>query len=115
MHAQPSLLNVPAPRGEVVYYVTDGCYIKIGRTKSLRRRGGELRTQMIYSLPGGPVEEREHHRMWAANRIGSSEWFRVSEDLLLWLFARTYGQHHMREVGVIRHLALALERERVAA
>jgi hypothetical protein len=68
-----------------VYYGTDMCNIKIGRSTSPRRRGGELRVQMLLTFDGGDFEERRHHRMWQKYRIGKSEWFRADPELLLWL------------------------------
>lgn len=107
---QLSLIDVPETTTEVVYYATDGCNIKIGRTVSPRRRGGELRAEMLYTVPGGDFEERRHHRMWAKQRIGKSEWFRPSDDMLLWLIVRLVGDGRSRELGIVRHMVLALKR-----
>lgn len=80
------LTLVDAPVLGSVYYATDGCNIKIGHTeRQPKRRGGEIKTEIIYSVPGGLLDERRHHRMWAKYRIGSTEWFRPSGELTDWL------------------------------
>lgn len=68
-----------------VYFAHDWCNVKMGRSISPRRRGGELRVVMMFDLPGGLEEERIHHRRWDKYRIGKSEWFQASDELLLWL------------------------------
>lgn len=68
-----------------IYYGTDGNNIKIGYSASPRRRGGELKLTMLWSLPGTVEDEREHHRMWARHRIIGSEWFRPDPAILGWL------------------------------
>jgi hypothetical protein len=71
-----------------VYFGSDGCNIKIGYTTSLRRRGGELKLTMLWTVPGTVEDERAFHRTWARRRIGSSEWFRPDARLLEWLDER---------------------------
>jgi hypothetical protein len=107
---QLSLVDVESTPVEVVYYATDGCNIKIGRTVSPRRRGGELRATMLLTIPGSELEERRQHRMWARYRIGKSEWFHPADDLLLWLVVRLVGEGRTKELGVLRHMILDLKR-----
>ncbi len=113
---QPSLLDVPSmPSVGFVYYATDMCNIKIGRTVNLRRRGGELKVEMLLTFSGGEIEERRHHRMWAKYRIGSSEWFRPDNELLLWLAAHvSAGGGPSRAGGMLSQLIVGLKRKAVA-
>jgi hypothetical protein len=78
-------LTLSTDQKESVYYATDMCNIKIGRTRSPKRRGGQLRVDMLLTFEGGELDERRHHRMWQRYRIGTSEWFRATPELLLWL------------------------------
>lgn len=112
---QLSLVEMPETAAEVVYYATDLYNIKIGRTISPRRRGGELRVEMLYTIPGSDFEERRHHRMWARYRIAKSEWFRPGDDMLLWLMVQLVGEGHPRELGILRQMILDIKRGEAAA
>lgn len=101
---QMALIDIPSTSTEVVYYATDYCNIKIGRSISPRRRGGELKAQMLYTTPGGDFEERRHHKMWAKYRIGRSEWFRPSDELLLWLVLQLVSEGRTWELAMLRQL-----------
>jgi hypothetical protein len=91
---------------EHVYYATDFCNIKIGRSASPRRRGGELRAEMLYVIPGSAFEEKRHHRMWARYRIGNSEWFRPADELLLWLIVQLTSDGRTRQLHLMRTVIL---------
>lgn len=110
---QLSLLpNLPKATTEVVYYATDLCNIKIGRSVNPRRRGGELRAEMLLTFPGGQFEERRHQRMWRQYRIGASEWFRADSELLLWLDLQI--ERDTRAAIVLRQLAYSVLSGRAA-
>jgi hypothetical protein len=111
---QLALVDAPLIGSEVVYYATDGYNIKIGRTISPRRRGGELRVEMLHTIPGGELEERRHHRMWKDCRIAKSEWFRPTDDLLLWLFTELTREGRTRELGILRQLTVDTKRAAAA-
>jgi len=112
--SQPTLVDVPTTGPSVVYYATDFGNIKIGRTSSPRRRGGELKVEMLLTFVGGEVEERRHQRMWSAHRIGNSEWFRPADDLLLWLAAHVVGGPP-RRAAVLSQLIIGLKQRRAVA
>lgn len=96
-----------APKLGSVYYATDGCNIKIGHTeRQPKRRGGEIKTEIIYSIPGGLIDERRHHRMWAKCRIPGTEWFRPADDMLLWLAAQLTQHGPTRELATLRQVIL---------
>ena len=112
---QLTLLQLPQVDTEVVYYATEGCLVKIGHTsRSPRRRGGELKVDMLLTIPGGEFEERRHHRMWAKYRIGRSEWFRPGDEMLLWLATRVMGDGPSRSSAVLGQLILNLKRRAAA-
>jgi hypothetical protein len=100
---QMSLLDVPKAT-EVVYYATDMCNIKIGRTINHRRRGGELKVAMLLTFDGDSSVERRHHKMWAKYRIGNSEWFRPGDDILLWLSAHLLTAGRAQEAKALQCL-----------
>ncbi len=112
---QLSLVDAPTTDVEVVYYATDMCNIKIGRTISPRRRGGELRVDMLHTIPGGDFEERRHHRMWDRYRVARSEWFRPGDELLLWLVVQIAKDNKPREMAIMRRLILEAKRSHGAA
>lgn len=99
-----------------VYFMTDGVRIKIGYTeRPPRRRGGELKTEIIYTLPGNELAERREHARWAANRIGTTEWFEADHAILVWLALRVQPSTDAAAVRAIEWLAHNLDRRRVAA
>ena len=80
----------PEPFTSRIYWMTDGVRIKIGYTeRPPRRRGGELKTEVIYAEPGDELAERREHKRWSASRIGMSrEWFEATRTMLVWLALR---------------------------
>lgn len=113
---QLTLVGGPGPDPGRVYYMTDGYNIKIGYTaREARRRGGELKTEVIYSTPGTQLDERRHHRMWAKYRIDSTEWFRPSDELLLWLFVQVSGDRPTRALATLRQVSFNHKRTEKAA
>jgi len=111
---QIALVDPPPTATEVVYYATDGYNIKIGRTNSPRRRGGELRVQMLHTIPGGQLDEARHHRMWRHYRLTGSEWFRPGDELLLWLTTELVVNGKTRELAILRQLILNTKRASAA-
>jgi hypothetical protein len=97
---QPTLTGEVLPPREFVYYATDGFNIKIGTTKAPARRGGELAVTFLLVFQGGVLDERRHQRMWAKYRIGTTEWFRPADELLLWL--TTALEPSTRELAVLQ-------------
>jgi hypothetical protein len=69
----------------VVYYVHRGDRIKIGTTtvgeKRWKAHGGAL----LATEPGSFELERQRHERFAASRIGTSEWFQATPELLAWI------------------------------
>lgn len=91
-----------------VYYATDGWRIKIGySTRPPRRRGGELTARIVYAEPGSMQLERARQRYWSRYRIGRSEWFEASDELLLWLVARIVATGRWSGLATLVHVILA--------
>jgi hypothetical protein len=73
--------------GQRVYVAWDRCaHIKIGTSISTPRRGGELKVQMIISLPGTELEEHRLRKMWKRYSVGG-EWVWPGDGLICWLHA----------------------------
>ena len=111
--SQLSLIDVPTV-AEVAYYGTDFCNVKIGKTNNRRRRGGELKIAMLLTFDGGEAAERRHQRMWDRYRIGTSEWFRPGDDLLLWLATQLLGRERSQESKVLQALVRGVKGRAVA-
>lgn len=94
-----------------VYFGTDWCNVKIGRSVNPRRRGGELRISILWTVGGGLAEEQSYHRMWASRRIGQSEWFRPNDEMLLWLALNAPDD---RARQMVRSLVVSLKRGHAA-
>lgn len=109
------LPELPAIAQPTVYFMTDGVRVKIGYTeRQPRRRGGELKTEVIYHMPGDETAERREHRRWATNRIGNTEWFEATPSLLVWLAIRA-DRKDGRAIQALEWLASNMEGRRAAA
>lgn len=108
-------LREPDPFVGRVYFMTDGVRIKIGYTeRPPRRRGGELKTEVIYTEPGDELAERREHKRWSANRIGMTEWFEADHTILVWLALRVQPSTEASAVRALEWLASNLDRRKVA-
>lgn len=78
----PSGESVP-PRIDVVYYIRFQDRIKIGTSATPRSRIAALPCDEVLAFEQGarPLEQRRHAQ-FAADRIGTGEWFRQSDALL---------------------------------
>lgn len=70
----------------MVYFITDGEYVKIGkascvvnRLKSLQT-GNARRLRVLYVYEGGYDVERIMHKIFKNYRVDTSEWFRINES-----------------------------------
>lgn len=110
----PELREPDAFTGRI-YFMTDGVRIKIGYTeRPPRRRGGELKTEVIYTVPGDELAERREHKRWSANRIGMTEWFEADHTILVWLALRVHLSTDGSAVRALEWLAHNLDRKKAA-
>lgn len=108
------LPELPALAQPTVYFMTDGVRVKIGYTeRAPRRRGGELKTEIIYAMSGDEVAERREHQRWADNRIGKTEWFEATPSLLVWLAIRA-DRKDGRAIRALEWLAANIEGRKAA-
>jgi hypothetical protein len=76
------------PHRPIVYVVKNGDRVKIGTTQNLatRMRSLSLRPQAVLcALDGGRDLERAIHRRFYKDRVGSTEWFELGNDLELFI------------------------------
>jgi hypothetical protein len=107
----PDLPDLPEPG---VYFMTDGVRVKIGFTaRPPRRRGGELKAEVIMFIPGDMVTERREHHRWQHIRIGATEWFEATPELLVWLALRV-DRTDARAVQALEWLAYNIKRRHAA-
>lgn len=99
-----ALFELPRTSAAFVYFATDLCNIKIGWSNSPRRRGGELQTHMLHSIPGSRGDERRHQRRWARYRIGNSEWFRPGGQLMLWLVTQLQQTNNPQALATVEEV-----------
>lgn len=80
------------PHRPVVYIVKNGDRVKIGTSQNLRTRMQHLSLRphdVLCVLDGGRPLERAMHRRFFKDRVGSTEWFELGEDLSLFIKTRT--------------------------
>jgi hypothetical protein len=75
--------ELPRPRVDVVYYIRFDDRMKIGTSSNLRQRMSRLWHDELVALErGGRARERMRHAQFAQWRMGKSEWFELSSELL---------------------------------
>jgi hypothetical protein len=82
--------ELPPPRIDVVYYVRLGDRVKIGTTSNPRQRFAAIAHEEVLAFErGGRTLEHRRHLEFAADRLGTSEWFAFSLPI----------QKHVEAVG----------------
>ena len=75
-------LELPPPRIDVVYYLRLGTSVKIGTTFNPRQRFAVLPHDEVLAFErGGRALEQQRHLEFAADRLGTSEWFGLTRRL----------------------------------
>jgi hypothetical protein len=74
--------DLPPPRVDVVYYLQFDDRVKVGTTASPRQRFTAIRHDRLLAFERGDrtVEQRRHAE-FAEERLGTSEWFALSDRL----------------------------------
>lgn len=98
----------PPYRTRVYFALGANGQAKIGITgRETGHRGGEMHFTELCSVPGDRTVERQYHARYAAERIGRSEWFWLSDELLLNILIMCVQQGRHRSVEVLKGVILA--------
>jgi hypothetical protein len=90
----------PQYRTRIYFGLGDNGQVKIGMTgRQNGRRGGEMHFTELCSIPGDRPVEDWHHAKYAAERISRTEWFILSDRLLvdLMVMCVQQGRHKSAE------------------
>ncbi|MEV2255897.1 GIY-YIG nuclease family protein [Streptomyces sp. NPDC050147] len=107
--ATAAVLPTGARHPALVYFLLNGGRVKIGHTRGLaaRVRALSLREEaVVLLLHGGPSLERALHQKFARDRIGGSEWFELSVDMVGFIARK-------QSVTTVRPRHTAQRRERI--
>ena len=81
--------------------------VKIGLTgRKDGRRGGEMHFTELCAVPGDRRTEDFYHAKYTSDRIGKTEWFRLSDQLLIDLTVMCVQQGRSRSVEILKKLTL---------
>lgn len=82
--------ELPPPRIDVVYYLRFGDRVKIGTTSNPRQRFASIAHEEVLAFErGGRALEQRRHLEFGSDRLGTSEWFALSQSI----------QHHIDVIG----------------
>lgn len=102
----------PQYRTRVYFGLGDNGQVKIGITsRPDGHRGGEMHFTELCSVPGDRLIERRCHVTYAAERIGKTEWFFLSDRLLLDLITMCVQAGNVRSAETLKAMALARLRQ----
>ena len=83
----------PPFRRRVYFGLGHNGQVKIGLTaRRSGRRGGEMHFDELCAVPGDRLIEQTYHDRYAAERIGRTEWFRLSDRLLMDMYVMCIKQ-----------------------
>jgi hypothetical protein len=89
--------------------------VKIGITgRENGHRGGEMHFDELACIPGDRLIERRYHRKYAAERIGTTEWFKLSDRLLIDLIVMCVQQGRHGSTEILKGIMLARLRQAAA-
>lgn len=91
----------------VYFGLGDNRQLKIGITgRQNGRRGGEMHFDELCCVPGDRLVEHRYHVKYAAERIGKTEWFELSNQLLVDLIVMCVSQGRTKSVLILQRLLL---------
>lgn len=106
----------PTYRTRVYFGLGDNGQLKIGITgREDGRRGGEMHFTELCAVPGDRFVEQRYHLKYTAERIGRTEWFYLSDRLLLNVTLMCVQQGRSSSVEILKHRILARMQQAVAA
>jgi hypothetical protein len=99
----------------VYYALGDNGQIKIGLTgRENGHRGGEMHFTELCSVPGDRMVERRHHAKYADERIGRTEWFWLSDRLMMDILIMCVQQGRTKSVEILKGVILRRLRQMAA-
>ncbi len=87
-----------------VYFISDGKYIKIGKSAKPMKRLEQLQTsnarelKLLGIIPGSSVKENELHSMFNNLHV-RGEWFKLDNSILLYI--ESIGSNQLHKKGTI--------------
>jgi hypothetical protein len=97
----------PLYRTRIYFGLGDNGQLKIGITgRPSGRRGGEMHFTELCAVPGDRRIEDRHHAKYAAERIGRTEWFYLSDRLLTDVLVMCVQQGRAKSVEILKGLIL---------
>lgn len=98
----------PTYHTRIYFGLGDNGQLKIGLTgRPSGRRGGEMHFTELCAIPGDRFIEHGYHAEYATERIGRTEWFYLSDRLLLDVITMCVQQGRSSSVGILRERILA--------
>lgn len=103
---------VPQYRTRVYFGLGLNGQIKIGITgREDGHRGGEMHFTELCAVPGDRLMEARYHRQYAAERVSRTEWFNLSDRLLLDLIIMCVQQGRHQSAEILKTLVMARLRQ----
>lgn len=101
----PDLVILDARR--VYFALGENGQVKIGTTsRPSGRRGGEMHFTELCNVRGGRTVESHYHAKYAAERIGKTEWFQLSDRLAFDLITMCIEQGRLRSAETLKVIML---------
>lgn len=103
-------------RTRVYFGLGQNGQLKIGITsRPSGRRGGEMHFTELCSVPGERGREAYYHSKYRAERIGTTEWFHLSDRLLVDILVMCVRFDRMESIETVKALILGRMEQAVAA
>jgi hypothetical protein len=97
----------PQYRARIYFGLGQNGQLKIGLTgRKDGRRGGEMHFTELCSVPGDRLTESGYHSRYADCRIGRTEWFHLTDRLLMDLLVMCVQQGRARSTEILKELIL---------
>ena len=105
----------PVYTTRVYFGLGENGQVKIGLTgRSVDRRGGEMHFTELCSIPGNRLVEQRYHSTYKAERIGKTEWFILTDRLLLDLIAMCVQTGNAKSAELLKTTAMTRLRQAAA-
>jgi len=106
----------PQYRSRIYFGLGQNGQVKIGLTsRKDGRRGGEMHFTELCCVPGDRLAEARYHAQYAACRIGRTEWFYLTDQLLTELLVMCVQQGRTRSMETLKGIILGRLQHQAAA